>query len=131
MPTEQKVRYSDCDPQGIVFNGNYARYWDDAATDWLEEAGFGGLELGGIGADVLTARLEIDFKNPAHLGETLTTKTSVEKFGTTSMTVRVSSKRMSDGAVVAEGRMVWVFVDAESHKPVPIPDPIKLALRPA
>lgn len=113
-----------------MFNGNYARYWDDAATDWLQDAGFGGPELGGIGADMLTARLEIDFKNPASLGDTLVTKTSTEKFGNTSMTVQVTTTRQSDSEVVAEGRMVWVFVDPATHQPIAIPGQIRSALDP-
>lgn len=113
-----------------MFNGNYARYWDDAATDWLQDAGFGGKELGGIGTDVLTARLEIDFKNSASLGDTLLTDTSVEKLGNTSMTVHVTTTRHSDGQLVAEGRMVWVFVDPATHRPTAIPDQIRSALAP-
>jgi len=128
VATEQKVRYSDCDPQGIVFNGNYARYWDDAATDWLEAAGFGGLELGGIGVDVVTARLEIDFKNSATIGDTLITETSVERFGNTSMTLTVVTRRKSDDEVVAEGRLVWVFVDPELLRPVAVPDAVRVRL---
>lgn len=125
MPTTQKIRYSDCDPQGIVFNGNYPRYWDDAVTDWLEEAGYGGAELGGQGVDVVTARLEIDFKAPASLGETLETAVGVERFGNTSMTIAITTKRLSDGVVVAEGREVVVFVDPESFQPTPVPDSIR------
>ncbi|MDH3190253.1 MAG: acyl-CoA thioesterase [Acidimicrobiia bacterium] len=128
MSTEQRIRYSDCDPQGIVFNGNYARYWDDALTDWLEEAGFAGLELGGIGVDIVTARLEIDFKNAARFGDTLVTTPAVERFGITSMMVSVTTRRKSDDEVVAQGRLVTVFVDPEEFKPVPIPDTVREAL---
>lgn len=128
MPTTQKIRYSDCDPQGIVFNGNYARYWDDAITDWLEESGFGGVELGGIGADVVTARLEIDFKAAAVLRDTLETEAGVERFGNTSMTVDVTTRRTSDGQVVASGRAIYVFVDPGDFTPVPVPDEIRAAL---
>jgi acyl-CoA thioester hydrolase len=129
MPTLQKIRYSDCDPQGIVFNGNYARYWDDAATDWLEAAGFSGAELGGIGVEVVTARLEIDFKNTAKLGETLVTTVAVENIGNTSMTVGVRTERQSDGLVVALGRLIWVFVDPVGFRPVPVPDSVEQVLR--
>ncbi|MBW3666327.1 MAG: acyl-CoA thioesterase [Actinobacteria bacterium] len=125
MPTKQKIRYSDCDPQGIVFNGNYARYWDDAATDWFEEHGFGGAELGGIGTDLVTARLEIDFKAAARLGDELETALEVERFGNTSMTVAFTSRRVSDGAVVAEGKGVYVFVDPEHFRPVEVPGAVK------
>jgi acyl-CoA thioester hydrolase len=125
MPTRQKIRYSDCDPQAIVFNGNYARYFDDAATDWLEERGFGGTELGGIGTDMVTARLEIDFKAAARLGDELETTVSVGRFGNTSMTLDLTSRRLSDETVVAEGKAVYVFVDPEHYRPVPVPEIVK------
>lgn len=128
MPTTQKIRYSDCDPQGIVFNGNYARYWDDAITDWFEDLGFGGAELGGIGTDVVTAHLEIDFKAAAGLGDILETEPSVEKFGNTSMTVGITTSRRSDGVVVASGRAVYVFVDPVDFNPVSVPAEMRAAL---
>lgn len=131
MATTQKIRYSDCDPQGIVFNGNYARYWDDAVTDWVEEAGFGGEALGGIGSDVVTARLEMDFKESARLGDTLETSIEVERFGNTSMTTRIETRRLSDDEIVVSGRAVHVFVDPESFRPTPVPPVIRDALGPA
>ena len=131
MPTTQKIRYSDCDPQGIVFNGNYARYWDDALTDWFEEAGFGGEELGGIGSDVVTARLEMDFKAAATLGDVLETSIEVERFGNTSMTTRVETRRLSDEEVVASGTAVHVFVDPDTWTPMPVPTMIREAFGPA
>ena len=128
MPTTQKIRYSDCDPQGIVFNGNYPKYWDDALTDWYEASGFGGAELGGSGVDILTARIEIDLKAAATLGDTLETSIEVEKWGNTSMTVAITTRRLSDGTIVVEGREVIVYVDPEDYRPVPVPDFIKDAL---
>jgi acyl-CoA thioester hydrolase len=122
MATRQKIRYSDCDPQGIVFNGNYARYWDDAVTDWFEEHGFGGAELGGIGTEIVTARLEIDFKAAARLGDELETALRAAGFGSASMTVDFATRRLSDGVVVAEGKAVYVFVDPEHFRPVPVPE---------
>jgi acyl-CoA thioester hydrolase len=130
MPTLQKIRYSDCDPQGIVFNGNYARYWDDALTDWLEEAGYGGAELGGSGVDVVTARVEMDFKASAGLGDVLETSITVERVGNTSMSVGFSTRRLSDGSVVTEGREVLVFVDPDEFRPTAVPDSIRSDLSP-
>ncbi|MEZ5176290.1 MAG: thioesterase family protein [Acidimicrobiia bacterium] len=128
VSTQQKIRYSDCDPQGIVFNGNYARYWDDAMTDWIEDAGYGGPELGGIGVDVVAARMEIDFKASVRLGDVIETTVSVGSLGNTSMTLGFVTTRMSDGAVVASGREVIVFVDPEQFRPVRIPDDVRKVL---
>ncbi|MEE8489984.1 MAG: thioesterase family protein [Acidimicrobiia bacterium] len=129
MPTTQKIRYSDCDPQGIVFNANFARYWDDAVTDWFEELGFGGTELGGIDVDVVTARLEIDFKAAAKLGDTLVTETAVERIGDTSMTVLVTTSRQSDSQIVAEGKAIYVFVDPAEFRPITVPESFREAVR--
>lgn len=128
MPTQQKIRYSDCDVQGIVFNGNYPRYWDDALTDWFEDAGFGGARLGDNGVDVVTARIEMDFKAAATLGETLETSIGVQKWGNTSMTVEIVTRRLSDSSVVVSGREVIVYVDPLDFSPVSVPEFIREAL---
>jgi YbgC/YbaW family acyl-CoA thioester hydrolase len=130
MPTTQKIRYSDCDPQGIVFNANFARYWDDALTDWFEEAGYGGAGLGETGVDVVAARLEIDFRSTAALGDVLETSIVVERVGNTSMTVGFTTRRLSDQTVVAEGREVLVFVDERDFKPTLVPEAIRAELAP-
>ena len=37
---ELRVRYGECDPQGIVFNANYLLYFDVAFTElWREAVG--------------------------------------------------------------------------------------------
>ena len=128
MPTTQKIRYSDCDPQGIVFNANFPRYWDDALTDWYEESGFAGQELGGNGVDILTARIEIDFKASATLGDTLETIIAIEKWGTTSMTIAIETRRLSDQVLCVQGREVIVYVDPDNYRPVQVPDFIKEGL---
>ena len=35
-----RVRWNECDPQGVVFNANYLAYFDVALTElWREAAG--------------------------------------------------------------------------------------------
>ncbi len=128
MSTTQKIRYSDCDPQGIVFNGNYARYWDDAVTDWFEDLGLGEPGMGGHGVDVVAARIEMDFKASASFGDVIETSIGVEQLGNTSMTVTFTTRRQSDDVVVTEGREIIVFVDEETFRPTPIPDGIRRLL---
>jgi acyl-CoA thioester hydrolase len=128
MPTTQKIRYSDCDPQGIVFNGNYARYWDDALTDWFEEAGYDITGMVAAGVDVVTARMEMDFVSSAGLGDVLETSIDVESLGNTSMTVLLTTRRHSDEEVVVRGREVLVFVEPDAFRPTPVPDEIRESL---
>jgi acyl-CoA thioester hydrolase len=128
MSTIQKIRYSDCEPQGIVFNGNYARYWDDAMTDWFDELEDLGVSLEAASVDVVTARLEIDFQASATLRDVLQTSVSPEQLGNTSMTLGMETKRASDGTQVAVGKIVCVFVDQKSLRPVRMPEDVRIAL---
>lgn len=128
MPTTQKIRYADCDVQAVVFNANYARYWDDAITDWIEELGFGGQALHQHGADMATVRVEIDFRAPARLGDVLVTTAALERIGNTSIAVALETRRSSDGQLIVEGREVFVFFNPEDRRPVPVPAAVKAAL---
>lgn len=119
----RKVRYSDTDAQGIVFNGNYATYFDDTVTDLFDAVGFGWGDV-----EVVTGRIEIDFRSPGRLGETLITGARVERIGNTSMTLRLATWEEETGRAVAEARQVQVVVDGEGFRPVPVPDALVAAI---
>jgi hypothetical protein len=56
-----RVRWSDCDMQGIVFNPNYLVYADNAMTEYMRAVGFPYPEaLLSFGADIFAAGLQID-----------------------------------------------------------------------
>lgn len=115
----RKVRYSDSDAQGHVFNVNYFVYFDDAITDWMEAAvGTSHLE---DGYDIFLAHAECDFKSPAHLGDTLVTSVRVEKIGNTSLVFALETREEGDGRLVVTGREIYVTVDRTTHKPITVP----------
>lgn len=119
----RKVRYSDTDAQGIVFNANFARYFDDTLTDFFEEVGD---PLDGI--EVVLGRLEIDFRSPARLGETIVTGARVDRIGNTSITVSLATWEADSGRLVVEGRQVQVTVSASDWRPVPVPNSLADAI---
>lgn len=114
-----RVRYGECDPQGIVFNANYVAYFDHGFTElWREAFGsYAVMEERGI--DMVVAELNVDFRAPARFDELVTLGIGVERLGTTSMTSRLWLHRDED--LLVEGRMRHVVVDAESWKKAEIP----------
>lgn len=120
---ERKVRYSDTDAQGIVFNGNYATYFDDTMTDFFELIGYRWDEV-----EVVLGRLEVDFRSPARLGETLVTGARVERIGTTSFTVHLATWEKESDRLVAEAKQIQVVVDAADFRPVPVPAALVAAI---
>ena len=120
----RKVRYSDTDAQGIVFNGNYARYFDDTVTDLFELVNYSW-----DGVEVVLARLEIDFRSVARLGDTLVTGACVDRIGNTSLTVRLATWERTSERPVAEAIQVQVAVSADDFSPIPVPDDLKAAIK--
>ena len=80
------VRFSDCDPLGHVNNARYLTYLEQARIElWRRQAG---LELSarsagssdpGANERFILARMEIDFLAPAHDGDVLEIKLTLDK----------------------------------------------------
>ncbi len=117
----RKVRFSDSDAQGVVFNANYLAYWDDTITDYFEATGVPWAQLTQRGFDLLLAHAEVDFRSAGRIGQTLATGARVARIGTTSLTFELRTWEEGDDRTVVEGRQVQVIVDAADHRPVPVP----------
>ncbi len=117
----RKVRFSDSDAQGVVFNANYLAYWDDAITDYFEATGVPWDDLTARGFDLLLAHADIDFRSAGRIGDTLATGARVAKVGTTSLTFELRTWAEADDRTVVEGHEVQVIVDAATHRPVAVP----------
>jgi acyl-CoA thioester hydrolase len=123
-----RVRFAECDPQGIVFNAHYVAWFDVALTElWREALGSWGAMVE-RGVDAVVAELSVRYRVPARADELVSLAVTVEGFGTTSLRSRVDVLRGEE--LLAEGRLRHVFVDAETWTPVPAPDWIRSALAP-
>ncbi len=124
----RKVRFSDTDCLGHVFNANYFVYFDDAITDHLAAVGQPCDRIAEQGFDLVLVRAECDFRSPGLFGEVLVTEVETERVGNTSVTFRVRVVREGDGSVVAEGREVYVVVGKGGGRPEPVPAFLREAL---
>ena len=119
--TSRKIRYSDTDAQAIVFNGNYATYFDDALTDLFDDLDLGQTEMQAHGFEVVTANLNINFRATATLKDVLDTKVRLGRVGTKSLTFELETSIAGTDTVTADGTCVWVTVDHESFSAIPVP----------
>ena len=123
-----RVRYSECDPQGIVFNANYVAYFDHGFTELWREAFGSYAVMEERGVDMVVAELNVEFHAPARFDELVTLSIGIERLGNTAMTSRLSLHRDED--LLVEGRMRHVVVDAESWKKAEIPGWLRQGLEP-
>jgi len=125
-----KVRYNECDPQGVVFNANFLVYFDIACTElWrgiLGGAGYPDL-AGKHGVDVVVAEANVKYLAPVRFDETLNITIESVDLGTTSMTWNLAITR--DGKRVTEGHIRNVFISPETWKPVEMPAAVRGGLQ--
>jgi acyl-CoA thioester hydrolase len=117
---ELRVRYGECDPQGIVFNANYLAYFDIAVTELWREAIGPWQTMVERGVDVVVAEANLSFRRPARFDDVLALDARIGSFGTTSMTVEIAIRRGDE--LLVEGRLRQVWVDAKTWEKTPIPD---------
>jgi acyl-CoA thioester hydrolase len=123
-----RVRYAECDPQGVVFNAHYLAYFDTSITE-LWRAALGSYQaMMDRGVDLVVAEAQLRFRTPARFDDELTLEVAVAQMGNTAIT---SSHRISRGSeLVVEGMLRHVVVDRETLSKTAIPDWLRDQLGP-
>src|SRR5690242_2039570 len=123
-----RVRYAECDPQGVVFNANYLAYLDTGITELWRDA-LGGYQLMiDRGMDMVVVETTLRFHQPARFDELLTLEVEVTRLGNTSISSAHRITREDD--LVLEASLHHVLVDLQTRSKTPIPDWIRSGLAP-
>jgi acyl-CoA thioester hydrolase len=124
-----RVRFNECDGQGVVFYANYLMYFDVAMTELWRDA-FGGGYAGMIadGTDAMVAEANIRYRASARFDDELDLVAAVTRIGTTSTLTHLTAERVADGAVLAEADLRHVFIDPDSLEKREIPDEVRLGM---
>lgn len=124
------IRFSDCDPAGIVFYPQYFVMLNGLVEDWVSE----GL---GIGYHALiakrriglpTVRLEADFRAVSRMGDQVMLGLAVERLGSRSMTLVLRCFDPASGELRMQVKQVLVTTSLESHRAVEIPQDLRTAI---
>ncbi len=126
---ERLIRFSDCDPAGIVFYPQYFVMFNALVEDWITE-GFGI----GYGALVMerrvglpTVRLEADFSAVSRLGDRVALSLEVERLGTRSLTLALRCEGV-DGEPRMAMRQVLVATSLDTHRAIALPADLRAAI---
>jgi acyl-CoA thioester hydrolase len=123
-----RVRYGECDSQGVVFNANWLAYFDVVITElWRELIG----DYTGMveeGADMMVAEAGIRFRGPARFDDLVEFRLSVASMGSTALSTRIEA--WVGDTLAVEGTMRHVFVEPGTNIKRPIPENIRAALEP-
>ena len=102
--TALRVRYAECDLQGVLFNANYLAYIDHTITE-LWRAAYGGYTVMlDRGVDIVVAEANLRFLGSARFDEEITIEATVTHLGTTSVTTALPLPARRHGRAAARGR---------------------------
>jgi acyl-CoA thioester hydrolase len=122
-----RVRYGECDPQGIVFNANYLLYFDVAFTEMWRAAVGPWQEMVEGGYDAVVGEAHLDFRSPARFDDVLDLSVLVVRLGSTAMTTRIDIARGPEPLL--SGWLRHVVVSTATWSKTEIPPFIRDGLR--
>jgi acyl-CoA thioester hydrolase len=124
-----RVRFAECDPQGIVFNSRYLEYFDVAITEfWRETVGPFDAATEANEVELVVAEAGIRYLSSLRFDDEFELQTTISRLGRTSVTTSIAVTR--DSAVVANGELRHVFLDREGGSPTTVPDAVRTAFEP-
>jgi acyl-CoA thioester hydrolase len=123
-----RVRYAECDPQGVVFNAHYLAYLDTNTNELLRAALGSYQTMLDRGVDIVVVEAQLRFLAPARFEDELKLEIEVSRLGNTSLTTRHRISR--DGTPVAEGMLRHVMVDPTALTKKEIPSWLRQQLDP-
>ncbi len=123
-----RVRYGECDPQGIVFNANYLLYFDVAFTELWRAAVGPWQDMVARGIDAVVAEANLSFRAPARFDDELTLRAEVTRLGTTAITTQLDVLRGPE--LLVRGTLRHVCVATDTWAKTEIPAWVREGLRP-
>ncbi len=126
----RRIRFSDCDPAGIVFYPQYFVMFNGLMEDWVD----GPLGIGF--ADLLmrrriglpTVRLEADFRAVSRFGDDVDLSLEVEKIGSRSLTLQLRCRAAGDGELRMAVKQVVVTTSLATHQAIELPPDLRAAI---
>jgi acyl-CoA thioester hydrolase len=124
-------RYVEVDQQGVVFNGHYLTWFDEACTGFLDHLGVAYPDLIAAGHDIQVVHSEIDYLSGVRWGDAVRVAVRCERIGSSSFTLGFTVLRRNadtEEHTAVRGENVYVVVSTDDWTKRPIPDPLRHAL---
>ena len=127
--TGLRVRWMECDAQGIVFNGSYLNYLEVGQAEYFRNLGFSIYRIAQRGYfDSAVVSVTVEYKAPARVDDEIDVFVAVTNIGNTSLTLDAEiypqSPQNSD-RLLTTIHAVYVGYDASTEATRPVPDDIR------
>lgn len=124
--TEFRIRWMECDAQGIVFNGAYLGYLELAQAEYYRNLGIGIYHMPQSGYfDFAVVKTTIEFKAPARVDEIVEAYVRVSRIGNTSLVMEMELYRPNPELLLTTIEAVYVGYDAATEATKRVPDDLR------
>jgi acyl-CoA thioester hydrolase len=123
-----RVRYQECDQQGVLYFARYPEYYDLTLTELFRETMGSYQAMVDAGTDLVVAEMSVRYRAPARFEDVVDVELVIDRLGETSMISSYAIVRNAE--TLAEGSFRHVFIDPPSKAKKSIPDQIRRALAP-
>jgi len=124
--TPVRVRWMECDAQGIVYNGAYLGYLEIGQAEYYRNLGFAIYIIPQSGYfDFAVVKSTQEFKAPAKVDEIIELHVRVSNIGNTSLTLNLEIYPEGSDRLLTSVETVYVGYDAATETSRPIPDAIR------
>jgi len=128
--TAHRIRFSECDPAGIVFYPQYFVLFNDLLEAWVDSLvpeGFAGY-IGQRRYGLPTVHLEAEFKAISRMGDNVTLSLEVIRLGGKSLTLALACIAQ-DGQIRMSVKQTVVTTSLQTHTAIAIPEELRRALQ--
>jgi acyl-CoA thioester hydrolase len=119
--TKIRVYYEDTDKMGVVYYGNYPRYYEIGRTELIRSLGISYKEMEDSGVMLPASSLRVNYIKPAYYDDLLTIRTIIEKIPQVKFPIRTEIYN-EKGELINEGETILAFFDEKNGKPCRAPE---------
>ena len=120
--TDLRVRWMECDAQGIVYAGTYMDYQEVAHADYFRNPGFSIYKVAQRGYfDTAMVKATLEYSAPARVDDILDIYVRVSRIGNTSVTLDMEIYLQGTDKRLTTGQAVCVGYDPATGTTRPVP----------
>ena len=108
-----RVRYGECDAQGIVFNARWVDYVDVAVTEYTR-ALFGAVDPAVTNMDWRLVKQTLEWHAPGKYDDVLEARIRTMRVGTTSFLITTEFRRWGQDPLLVSAETVYVSIDPKA-----------------
>ena len=119
-----RVYIEDTDAGGIVFYGNYLKFFERARTDFLRSIGIEQSQTIQDNLIFVVRHVSVGYQELARLDDSLGISCAVKSLRRTRVIFEQEARRQSDGALLVHAEVEVVAVTMDTLKPRAMPEPL-------